>query len=305
MKTTHRFSLSKKGKHSCPECSQKTFVLYIDNNTGEPLDSTVGKCDRANRCDHHYTPKEYFADNPNESQNAPMPTVRASTQVRTEVKPSYIEADAVNETLNDYGNNNLVLFLRNLVGEETADDVAGKYFVGTTQEGATIFWLIDHEGNVRGGKVIEYNKKGCRKKDAIPQVQWMHKVLELEDFNMVQCLFGEHLLNLDGNESMPVAIVESEKTALITSVYLSDFIWLAVGGSEGLNTEKLRVLRGRDVILFPDAGTFDKWKKKAEELKSFCKIAVSDWLERIVYDHELTKGVDIADFLVKFPPPKS
>ena len=63
----HKYSLAKKGKGFCPkcghECKRKTFVLYIDNETGNPLHSTVGKCDRSDNCGHHYTPKQYFADN--------------------------------------------------------------------------------------------------------------------------------------------------------------------------------------------------------------------------------------------------
>jgi hypothetical protein len=44
----HRFEFAKRGKHVCPSCGQKTFVLYIDNYSGNPLHSAVGKCDREN-----------------------------------------------------------------------------------------------------------------------------------------------------------------------------------------------------------------------------------------------------------------
>ncbi len=41
-------------------------------------------------------------------------------------------------------------------------------------------------------------------------------------------LFGEHLLPM--NRGKPVAIVESEKTALVAAYYLPEYVWLASGG---------------------------------------------------------------------------
>ena len=41
--------------------------------------------------------------------------------------------------------------------------------------------------------------------------------IELDINELKQCFFGEHLLR---EKTMPVAIVESEKTAIISSVYL-------------------------------------------------------------------------------------
>jgi hypothetical protein len=67
-------------------------------------------------------------------------------------------------------------------------------------------------------------------------------------------LFGEHLLI---DKTKPVAIVESEKTAVIASVYLPQFIWVAVGSLTNLNAEKCNVLKGRTVTLFPDLNGFD------------------------------------------------
>ena len=60
----HKFSLRKRGKTECPACKRKTFVLYIDG-FGNPLHPTVGKCDRAYNCQHHYTPKQYFTEHSN------------------------------------------------------------------------------------------------------------------------------------------------------------------------------------------------------------------------------------------------
>lgn len=77
----------------------------------------------------------------------------------------------------------------------------------------------------------------------------------MPDFELKQCLFGEHLLR---DKAKPIAIVESEKTAIIASVYLPQFIWLAVGSLTNLNAEKCSVLKGRTVTLFPDLNGFEK-----------------------------------------------
>lgn len=68
MNTEFKYKLASKGKTICPKCHKKRFVLYTDTETIEPLHSTVGRCDRADSCAHHYTPKQYFAD---KGMNAP------------------------------------------------------------------------------------------------------------------------------------------------------------------------------------------------------------------------------------------
>jgi uncharacterized protein (TIGR02186 family) len=85
-----------------------------------------------------------------------------------------------------------------------------------------------------------------------------------DEFNLRQCFFGEHLLNQ--NKTLPIAIVESEKSALIASYYLPEFCWIASGGKYGcFRDENLTVLEGRKIVLFPDLGAFDQWNLKVEQ----------------------------------------
>jgi hypothetical protein len=99
---------------------------------------------------------------------------------------------------------------------------------------------------------------------------------------------------------MPVAIVESEKTAMIASVYLPQFIWLAAGSLTNLNADKCSVLKGRTVTLFPDLQGYDKWNSKANELSHLAKFTVSDLLERKATEAEKKLGFDLADYLIEF-----
>lgn len=146
---------------------------------------------------------------------------------------------------------------------------------------------------------------GKRVKDQEPT--WVHSVLKLPDFSLQQCFFGEHLL---ADKSKPVALVESEKSAIIASLYFPKFIWMAAGGKDGLKAEKFSVLNGRTVVLFPDlskpkegkATAFEEWSRKAKEFEVIASIRVSDLLERKASDEERIEGLDLADYLLKFNP---
>jgi len=118
--------------------------------------------------------------------------------------------------------------------------------------------------------------------------------------------FGEHLLT---DTTKIVAIVESEKTAIIASGLLPDFIWIAAGQLQGLNIDKCKCLTGRNVVLFPDLSkkienrmtAFEVWSAKATEImKAYqCKVIVSDLLECKATDSDRQDGLDIADYLIQ------
>ena len=67
---TYRFTLERyrgiSTRYTCPQCGRKhTFTRYIDTeNNNNYLSDNVGKCNRLDKCGYHYTPREYFADNP-------------------------------------------------------------------------------------------------------------------------------------------------------------------------------------------------------------------------------------------------
>ena len=293
----YRYSLDKSSKkYICPECGRKTFVLYVDNHTGGSLHSTVGKCDRADNCGYHYPPKEYFTDNHTSSESkkryAPRP------KPPTKPQPSFINVELLKKSLSNYEKNKFVQWLIGVVGETQTSEAVERYFVGTLLNGGTCFWQIDLQGRIRTGKIITYDEDGHRRKDVMPPVQWVHSVLK-PNFNLSQCLFGEHLLS---DATKKVAIVESEKTAIIASIYLPNMIWLACGGSEGLNSDRCNVLRGRNVILFPDSVQYEKWSAKAKALSKICTASVSSLIEQQATEQERKAGFDIADYLVRFTP---
>ena len=55
-------------RYPCPACEKPhQFTRYLDARTGEPVGERVGSCNRRAHCGYHYTPKQYFADNPGQS----------------------------------------------------------------------------------------------------------------------------------------------------------------------------------------------------------------------------------------------
>jgi hypothetical protein len=304
MKTAHRYTLEKyngKNRYHCPSCQhKKIFSLYIDTETNEHISPSVGRCNRESNCGHHYTPKQYFQDN-NISFDTTQPVAYIQRPIAPPPKPvSFIPVELFKASLKAHEANHFVQFLVGLFGAEVASGLVSRYFIATSKHwnGATVFWQIDTSGKVRTGKIMLYNPTtGKRVKNLELPVYWVHKALKQPEFELKQCLFGEHLLI---DKTKPVAIVESEKTAVIASVYLPQFIWVAVGSLTNLHAEKCSILKGRTVTLFPDLNGFDKWSSKAEELSHLAIFTVSNLLELKATEAERIDGCDIADYLTKF-----
>jgi hypothetical protein len=286
----------------CPGCQHKdkTFSLYIDTETGEHIHPTVGRCNRESNCGYHYTPKQYFQDNDISFEPTKHKTPKLNA-ITAQPKPvSFIPVEVFKASLKAHETNHFVKFLIDLFGVEIASELVSRYFIGTSKhwDGATVFWQIDTFGKVRTGKIMLYSPTtGKRVKEPFNHIHWVHKLINKPEFELKQCLFGQHLLV---ENRKPVALVESEKTAVIASVYLPQFIWLAVGSLTNLNAEKCSILKGRTVVLFPDLNGFEKWNNKAKELSSITLFTVSDLLERKATEAEKKQGFDIADYLIKF-----
>jgi len=289
-------------RYSCPSCQQrdKTFSLYIDTETGKHIHHTVGRCNRESNCGHHYTPKQYFQDN-NISSDTSQAKAYKHLPVTPQPKPvSFIPIEVFKASLKAHETNHFVKFLINLFGVEVARQLVSRYFIATSKHwnGATVFWQIDIKGKVRTGKIMLYSPTtGKRIKEPFNHINWVHKALKKPEFELRQCLFGEHLLI---DKTKHVAIVESEKTAIIASVYLPQFIWVAVGSLTNLNAEKCSILKGRTVTLFPDLNGFEKWSNKANELSHLAIFTVSDLLELKATEAEKKQGFDLADYLIKY-----
>ena len=263
-------------RYTCPACnSKRSFTRYVDIETNEHLHETVGRCDREAKCKYHLKPKQYFENN---NIDAPLST---NNYIPPPPEPTdYIKRSDVIDSMKDYDNNNFVQFLYSKFDAKDVDKALKKYAIGTYGNDA-IFWQIDKHKRIRTGKRMLYNKTtGKRVKE---RINWMHK----QPFTLNQCLFGEHLLI--GNNK-PVAVVESEKTAVICSLIFTNYIWMASGGLSNLPSSKLKPLRYKNVTLFPDNDGYDIWSKKGYKTSNML-ISKSD-----------KKGFDLADYILNVQP---
>ena len=121
-----------------------------------------------------------------------------------------------------------------------------------------------------------------------------------EDWKPEHCLFGLHLLQGWGGT---VAIVESEKTAVIMSALKPDCLWLATGGKTELNVAKLKPLCQHKVILFPDTDengqAYREWYDIAETAGEVYghPFTVSSLLELHATPAQKAAKIDLVDFL--------
>lgn len=318
-------------RHTCPACNTKnSFVRYVDDS-GEYISPEVGKCNRESKCGYHYKPKEFFRDNPKTKKSKNKSAIAvAHTSVISKSINSVFENDKaaflqgkkpfdviptkyLTETLGNYNSNAFVQFLLNLFPDdiEAVWQTVHKYFIGTFH-GKTLFWQIDQRRRVRTGKIMLYNEKTGKRmaetfinrngEEIEIKANWMHAKLKKqgklsEDFNLRQCFFGEHLLQIETGK--PIAIVEAEKTAIIASICLPESTWLACGGKQNLNVESLKRLGQRKIILYPDGDGFAEWQERERKAQmQNLDVRISALIEIRAADHQKTEGYDLADYLI-------
>lgn len=288
----------KYSRYTCPACQKKqVFTRYVSRADGQPVAPDVGRCNREVNCGYHRTPAQHFEQHgrpePPKSIVTPQPQLRKMPD-----GPAYIPDHLHRASFSRCYEHHLKTWLCHHFTTEQVWQMLNDYEVGSNSHwpGATVFWQRDVQLRVRYGKVMLYNPQtGKRVKEPFPHFTTIHSLNKLDGSNLKQCLFGEHLLR---ESNKPIAIVESEKTALIASVCLPEYTWLATGGLGGLTEEKCKVQAGRKVTLFPDANAYHKWSEKARELQGIISCSVSPFIEHHATDNEKQQGWDIGDYLV-------
>jgi len=245
--------------------------------------------------------------------------VRPSIVAPLKPPASYHDQQLVDSTIGHYERNNFAIYLSRLLGTPVANDLLALFQVGTWYDNFSVsahwgfcdvFWQIDEQGQVHAGKIMYHSRAtGKRFKDkntdAPDRPMWVHEILSMHDFNLEQCLFGLHQL-ANQPSSKPIAVVESEKTAIIATAFEPGFIWLACGGLGNLTVDKCKPLAGRSITLFPDLGGYQRWNVKAEELRRMgYTVRVSSVLEGRASTLDRHAGLDIADYLTAYRCPQT
>lgn len=359
-------------RHTCPNCGKaRAFTRYLDTKTDELLPEEFGRCNRSDNCGHHLSPyhattgASSYADEvyhrERQGTGEPKPSRAAAPRRNSnpeaavfsgkthEFTPSRRSSDeksilTVPETvfarsLGDYETNVFARLLRQHFGLGVAAELLDRFQIGTSSywPGATVFWLTDEQGRVRGGQVALFEANGHTAKRPLPDgeerrcTSWVHTAIAtlcqrqgkprpawldpyIEQADFAPCLFGLPQLK-SAPPFQPVALVEAPKTAVLCTPYFPQFVWLAVGALDWLSPERIAPLRGRRVVLFPDLSkpkpgkptAFEKWSAKADGFRAEgFQITVSDFLEAHADEQRRTAGGDLADYLLDlwegYPP---
>ena len=324
-----------KSRTMCPACGKPhCYTRYLDTDTGELLPDEYGRCDREANCGHHrnpyhagpgaasYAQQVQFDAKPNHPAPAAVKRAHRPLAVPAVVSIPY---EVFTATLGHYERNTLAQLLRGHFGLGVADELLSRFHIGTSAHwpGACVFWLLDTHGRVRGGQVVLYDATGHTVKEPRRCTTWAHTALAqhyqrrghpappwlaeyVEHGQKSPCLFGLPQL-ATAPAGQPVALVESAKTAMLATPYFPRYVWLATMGLSYLTPDRMEPLRGRRIVLWPDAGCLKNWQTKADEL---CRlgydVGVSDKLENLATDDERHAGIDLADVLLRewpgYPP---
>ena len=296
-------------RHTCPACERpRCFTLYIDDN-GNILHPTVGRCDHESSCGYHRTPRQYFHDHP-EHRHFVIPSERSESRNLLHyrhARPDRASPGIIPQNLipQPSAANHLITYLKTMIPSSAIDRIITDYRLASTPDLAIIFLQIDQDNQCRTGKIMQYNPAtGHRIKDPNKpgRINWLHSVLKRRkqlppDWQLTQCLFGEHLL--PQHQDKTVALVESEKTAIICSAMMPQYLWLATGGKSGLTSERLNSLKGRKIIVFPDIDAFKDWQQKIFTFPHL-DIRISRLLEDNATPADRAAHIDLADWLLRF-----
>lgn len=282
----YKYTLDKSSKKfNCPNCNKKTFVRYTDVDTNSYIEPTIGRCDRESKCGYHSTPKG----------NKVLVSSTSTTHPILPPKPTHHNGCVMGDFGKNHKENNFVTYLLTHFVPVDVKHAIHKYFVYTSihWKGATVFWQVDENYNICSGKVMLYDKTtGKRVKKPYPHINWMHKVLKSDAFVLQQCLFGLHQLH--DCLIKTIAIVESEKTAIIMSIFRPDMLWMATGAKSNFKASLLNPLKGRKIMVFPDKTEYGDWNTKTIALKKFgFNIECSQLLEY----KNLEDGDDLVDLI--------
>lgn len=306
----------------CPGCNKPhKFTRYIDTRTNTYLGDDIGRCDREEKCGYHVKPSP--GPNP--------PAIRFSPPRKIEAvrEPDILPDLPVEKSILAFRESELFKWTMDLFGEEEAVNKFNLYCIGASKhwKGATAFNQLDIKAYPRQSKIMHYTRVNqfTIRRTKSPQMALKYdykqniyipdtnkgdkiffagkRILNNPAANLVQCFFGEHLLNYEKYEWMDVAIVESEKTALICSILKPQYLWMATGGRNGCKWRDpavFKALEDRNIILFPDLGCFDEWDagRKLIESQIKCRIMTSPILEKIATPDQRSEGLDLADYLL-------
>jgi hypothetical protein len=290
----------------CPSCGSRdgfAGIKTIDGIAcGDPLQH--GKC--------HSCGVMLWPDDAPQDHAAVIP--------KQERQPSkHVRAGLIDET--DGQTSNLHRALINIGGDGMAAHLR-QWRIGTDFKGRTLFHYVNMRGHHQTTKAMQYNIGGNRDADTAPKwgVQLPSGYVDLSTKSDHRaCLFGEHWMQegqsmidyrdplnprkCSFNDRTLIALVESEKSAVVASYMMPNIIWIATGGIDMITEERAKALASRTVLILFDCD--DAGRKGAREKSQIIAKAGGHAIHEIdgkpVQDHVFSgarEKYDIADHIM-------
>lgn len=276
-------------KEICPNCGRRSFTPYVWTlagaerygvAAGSMVDGDHGKCDHESSC--AYFLKLSFDDikqlgggwqvvqprrqQPRQQprQEIPAPPPLAYVENRLLLEGMQRLKQPHTPCLFDYMRERLALCRG--IDAEAFDEVLAAYMVGLAADGAVIFPRLSYSRKIcHSVKYMRYiglhrDKSGG---GAFNFEKGRGVGLTGEEYKPLSLLFGWHLA--EKYPDRPLAIAESEKSALAAAACYPQFVWLATGGLGNLTPERLAGIDGeREITCVPDCDGVDNWLKRIE-----------------------------------------
>ena len=156
-----------------------------------------------------------------------------------------------------FGSGGLVEYATRLFGQDALDTAKRMYVCGD-KYGNTSFLYADIRQRGMSIKTIAYDESGKRSKSGLSLGSRNLDTAQIAGYispegsvrgvrvsdGAYQLLYGQHSIKPD----LPIVIVESEKTAYISSIVCKNATFLAAGGSKGLSANKIRGLHNANAV---------------------------------------------------------
>lgn len=331
MEKIFKYSLDSCEKFDCPECgSRGRFVRYRNVVSGDWVLDDYGRCDRENDCGYwkKIENNQVITDKSILKYEVQRERVIHSSDF---LRPTYYKPFRENNLAGIKYENTFLRGIGKIFGKKTAIDVYNKFNLGTFYDGGVIFPYNGVDGELITGKIMWYDDNLNRIKEGKKSFpRWLHNFdYRKDNSNDVICSpfpdsykadFGFFNYNLrDLKNRGDICMVESEKTAIIMSIILPEFEWVATGGLGNLSqVYKWYGITRKNIFLFPDFGIVkskaktveDYWtdiimEKISVEYSNMGWYGVVDYIPEYITDEEKynlrEKGIDIADFVLDNP----
>lgn len=315
-----RLSGSKAGQWSCFACDHKgrdifSFVAQMEGlNTASDFPQVVktaaALCGLGWKLTDEGTPDE--STEPEQKQERP-------TESKPQVPPRYFNAEA-DAMAQEVEQTNLYKYLCRLWDDVEVKRVMALYKVGRghyinaprsafnksddwamnprpcrlqNSLASNSFPSIDTAGNVHAIKIIPYPATDHHRiQDAQPDKA---KLYWIKPEQNPGTYFGCHLLQK--YPAAPVAVVESEKSAVIGSLFAPAYVWIATQTLSNFKPcHEMEALAGRELHVFPDTDGMELWRAATAQLTAAgYDIKFRDEVMKLF---PAESKLDIADFMV-------